>query len=237
MPHPVTAATYYSFLAGLATYVALLPSVTQLKVMETLRHEDPGHFPYRAGAIGSNHTKLAFVVAFLFFIVQLCAPLMHRVSPRVAPPKPIITPTEIRTEFAAFNASRANTAYVHLFVENIITRAISKQHEKRLWDLQKTLLRMVKGSREMNAGKIRLLERDIEEQKRRIHTITSTNAIQRLDKQIQELEIEVEMLHKTVLNQHRNISNRAAREAAQKSLIASQKSQLAAMSNKILMHR
>lgn len=228
---PVTTAAYYSFLAGLATYVALLPSVTQIRVLETLRQEDPGHFAFRSRY--DDHTKLAFAVAFLFFVVQLCAPLVHRGVRAVPPPRPVVPPAEIKTEFAAHNT---NKAYVHLFVENIITKAVSKQHEKRLWNLQKTLLRMVNSARAKNTAKIRMLERDIEIQRTRTNTI-SRKTILRLDTQIRELEIEVEMLQRTVLAQHKNITNRAAREAAQKSLIASQKSQIAAMSNKLLMQR
>lgn len=125
--------TMYAFLASAATYIAFLPGPAQQYLLRVLEEEKK---------IVRRRIEPEMALAVAVFIMWL---LIHRFlvrapnSPR-APPPTFVTPAAVDKELKnAKNTNKANRAYVHLFVENIILKAISKEFSERLEKQRRSL--------------------------------------------------------------------------------------------------
>lgn len=160
--------TMYAFLASAATYIAFLPGPAQQYVLRILEEEK---------MIVRRRIEPEMALAVAVFIMWL---LIHRFlvrapnSPRVPPPT-FVTPAAVDKELKnAKNTNKANRAYVHLFVENIILKAISKEFTERLEKQRSTVQGFVKLVRSLvRTGGLK--DADIRELRSQIAELTKKN--------------------------------------------------------------
>jgi chromosome segregation ATPase len=105
-------------IAGLATYIARLPGHTQLEVLRLL--EEPP-LPRHHNVV-SSLAFLGSAVALLMAIVRAIQGRTHVVLPK----KKLVSDRDILSNV------RADEAYVHVFVENIIHKSIRRELSERV---------------------------------------------------------------------------------------------------------
>lgn len=217
MPVPaVPVQTYYAFLAGAVTYIAMLPCPTQLQLLRLLERQE------------TNTRKKVPQHIFLGAAVAILWMLLHSVSLRLRhqrhpTSKPVtLTPRDIKSELTP-----SDKAYVHLFVENIILKAINAQLDARFEAAQRNFHGMVRLATNKNS-KINKLETQIKELTRRITLAIREykglmTGIAELDRDISLLEKlnamykrDVASLQGQSLNNHKKITALTANLAAMK---------------------
>jgi hypothetical protein len=224
----------YTLLALLATYIAILPAVTQAKILHSTHAYVFNDYNQRAGP--SVTTLLATLVASLLFLINVHAPLtraIRQAAPEPVLPPAIITPTEIK----ATVVSNSNKAYVGVLVQNMILKAISKEHQSRIDRSRSMVSSFISALKSkdliynINKTKIKALERRLE----MANQSKKLDIIER-DRHIRELEAEIQVLQHDILNKHKTISNLQATTIVKNAMIKQQKALSSTLAHSILEH-